>query len=222
VTPAEQIRLAWAVNSIYPGQPALAPTWELLDRLFIPQDPGLPVCLQLRDLVDGKIARAWRGSKTGWDWGADFRFFFTRSPFGVGRTEQGFTEYYDSAKTESGRPLLPADRVGGHSLGGPAATYDAAVGGVPGGAELLLAATPEPGDDEFSAWASPRYAAIHRWENPNDVVPDAPGRFLGYRDLVGAAVPIDMGQLGVSVWDKEGNHHLPNYIKAFQFHSSAL
>ena len=133
------------------------PSWTLLDRLLLPQDAGIPVAATLLDSATGKRARVWRGSYTGWDWGADFRFLFTASPFGVGRTEQGFTEYFDGARTETGGPLELVDWVGGHSLGGPAATYDGAANGVAGGAELLLIATPEPGDGAFSAWATPRY-----------------------------------------------------------------
>lgn len=176
----------------------------------------MPVALSLTDGITGKIARVWRGSQTGWDWGADFRFFFTPSPFGPGRIEQGFGEYYGGATTESGRPLEPADWFAGHSLGGPAATYDGSVGGVQGGADLLAIATPEPADGDFCGWATPRFRVIHRWENPNDAVPDSPGRIFGYKDLLGAAIPIDMLRIGVDQWDLPGNHHLPNYIKAFQ------
>lgn len=214
MTPAEILRLGWALNSLYPGQPALADGWTMRDRLFIPQDP-LPVCLSVGDDRTGTINRLWRGSETDWDWGADFRFLFSPSPFGIGRIEQGFGQYYGGAKTESGRPLEPCDRIIGHSLGGPAATYDGSVGGVPGGAELVLAATPEPGDGDFSGWATPRFKAIYRLENPNDAVPDAPGRIFGYKDLLGSPIVVDMRPLGIDQWDLPGNHHLPNYLRAY-------
>jgi hypothetical protein len=223
MTPEEQVRVAWAINSLYPGQPALDPCWAVLDRLFIPQDPGLPVAQTIRDSISGKLARVWRGSQTGWDWRADFTFLPTPSPFGVGQTETGFTAYYSNAKTESGRPLEPVDWVGGHSLGGPAATYDGCVSGTGAGAEILLAETPEPGDNVFSEWATPRFAAIHRWENPDDGVTDAPGRWLGYADLRGPATPIDMRPLRLPPWNPlkplqwaADNHHLPNCIVAYR------
>ena len=221
MTPAQQVQLAWAINSLYPGQPALdSSVWTVRDRHFNPNDPGLPVALTLLDRASGKLARVWRGSQTGYDWGRDFDFFFSPSPFGIGRTERGFTDYYGGTTSESGRPFEPVDQVGGHSLGGPAATYDGAVGGVIGGAELLLVATPEPGDADFSAWATPRFEAIYRWENPHDVVPDAPGRFLGYRDLLGPTTVVDFRPLGIDQWDVAGNHHCPNYVAAFKLQNS--
>ena len=188
--------------------------WTLIDRTFVPEDPD-PTSLIVQDTGSGKLAQAVRGSVTGWDWKSDFTFLMVDSPFGVGRTEQGFTNYYAQAKTESGKPLPPIDWFGGHSLGGPGATFFGAVGGSER-PDLLLIATPEPGDQGFAGWASLRFANIHRWENPNDAVPDAPGRFLGYKDLLGPVTYIDMEPLGVDKWDLAGNHHLPNYIAAFQ------
>ena len=214
MTNAEQVRVAQAIQSLYDRAPVPA-GWDLIDRTFVPEDPD-PTSLILRDQASGKLARVFRGSVTGWDWREDFSFLMVDSPFGVGRTEQGFTAYYANARTESGRPVPPCDWFAGHSLGGPAATYASAVGGTNGGAEVLLIATPEPGDATFSLWASRWLTAIHRWENPHDVVPDAPGRFLGYRDLVGDPVVIDMTPLGILQMDFAGNHHLPNYVRAFQ------
>jgi hypothetical protein len=214
LTPLQQIQLAEAIQSIYDRAPVPA-CWTLLDRTFIPVD-RTPTSLVLRDNATGKIAQAVRGSETGWDWRADFSFLFRPSPFGVGRTEVGFTAYYDLARTESGAPLPAIDWFGGHSLGGPGATFFGCGPANPGGADILLVATPEPGDQEFSTWASPRFGAVHRWENPHDAVPDAPGRFLGYRDLVGLPLVVDLSILGVDVWDLPGNHHLPSYIAAFK------
>ncbi len=103
-----------------------------------------------------------------------------------------------------------------------AATYDGASAGVTGGAEALLIETPMPGDAAFSAWASQKFASIARWENPRDVVPDAPGRWNGYFDLAGDPVPIDMGPLNLPAFDilkpfvwLANQHHLPNCIRAF-------
>ena len=221
MTPAQQIRLAGVIQSIYDSAPVPA-GWDLLDRLFVPEDKP-PVALLLRDQETKKIALAVRGSWTGWDWAQDFRFVFRSSPWGVGRTETGFTNYYLSATTESGDALRPIDWLGGHSLAGPAATYFGC-NTIPG-ADLLLAASPEPGDAAFANWASPRFANIHRWENPADIVPDAPGRFRGYRDLLGEPTVIDMKPLGPPTFDpldpiasvrkiSEFNHSLKNYMTA--------
>ena len=192
--------------------------WTQLDRLFVPEDEA-PVALVLKDSSSGATALAVRGSQTGWDWKEDFTFLFADSPWGVGRVETGFSTYFNSAKTESSRPLPPCDWIGGHSLGGPAATYFACCM-APGTVDLLVAETPEPGDEAFSNWASPRLAAIHRWENPDDVVPDAPGRFLGYRDLAGDPVVLDLRQLGVGRFDLGGNHSLSNCVAAFKIQNN--
>ncbi len=214
MTPQQQVQLALAIGSQYPGGAPLDETiWRLVDRTFLPGDP-VSTALILTHLETGKTAKANRGSLTLKDWLDDFTASFIPSDWFNGRVEDGFHDYWEGSRTESGRILPALDWTGGHSLGGPAATYDACQQ-APGTVDLLLIATPEPGDDLFSLWASPRIRNIHRWENPHDVVPDAPGRFLGYRDLLGPVTPIDMGPLGVDHWDIPGNHHLPNYIAAF-------
>jgi len=212
VTPDQQVRLAGAIQAVYDGAPAPA-GYDLIDRTFIRGDVRATSYI-LRDQPTGKFAQAVRGTETFLDGLLDLDFAFDPSPFGVGRTERGFTSYYSQAKTESGHPLPPIDWLGGHSLGGPAATLFGAVAGSPA-PELLLIATPEPGDQDFAHWATPRFAAIHRWENPNDVVPDAPGRFLGYCDLLVPPTVIDMTAIGIDPLDKLGNHRLANYIAAY-------
>ena len=216
--------MALAIQSIYDQAPTPA-GWELVDRLFAPEDPQ-PTALILRDTETGNLAMPVRGSWTGWDWEQDFRFLFTSSPWGVGLVERGFLDYFQSSKTESGKPLPAIAWFAGHSLGGPAATFFSLCM-APGTAELLVVETPEPGDHAFCAWASPRLAAVHRWENPEDVVPDAPGRFLGYADLEVPPTVIDMRPLNPPAFNPldpvdslkrklEFNHSIQNCVAAFQ------
>ena len=222
MTPSQIVQFAWAIDSLYPGEPALdASVWDLLDQISIPAD-SLPTSLILRHRETGKMAKPVRGSQTGYDWRKDFTFVMRASPFGTGMVEAGFHDYWAPQVTASGDPIPDCDWYGGHSLGGPCATYDAAKAPI-GKAELVLYATPEPGDALFSGWISPRLLSVTRLENPEDAVPDAPGRFLGYQDVAGPTTPINMVPLGPPAFDilkpfavLEFNHHLPNYVKAYQ------
>ena len=197
------------MQAVYDGATSV-PGWTILAS--IPGDDVAPFGVIASSDEDGKTAMAFRGTVTAHDWFHDSQFAFVPSPFGVGQTEYGFTTVFRALQIPLG---WKCDWFAGHSLGGPLATYAALTYGDVN-AELLVIATPEPGDGVFSLWASPRIAVIHRWENRHDVVPDAPGRFLGYRDLDGPTTELDFGPaLGVARLDVAGNHSLTNYIRAF-------
>lgn len=215
MSPLDQVRIAALVLSVADKSP-LPDGWTLTDRLFSNLDPN-PFGVVCLDDASGDICVALRGTETPIEWFKDAQFAFVNSPFGPGKTEDGFTAVYQSLKTESGKSPGPIKRIAGHSLGGPLATYLGLLSqtATEEAAEILLIESPSPGDAPFVAWASSRFASITRWENPHDVVPDLPGRILGYRDLISPVTTIDVSALGVSWFDLEGNHSLANCIKAF-------
>ena len=214
MAPADQARLARLVLYAY-GDAPLDPEWEVVDRLVSPIDPE-PFGLLAAD-KSGFVTVAIRGTVSPIEWFKDSQAAFTSSPIGAGRTEQGFTSIYRSLTWQSGSSPGEIDAVAGHSLGGPLATYlglhsTLNTGHAP---ELLVIESPAPGDAEFVTYASPLFASITRWENPHDVVPDLPGRILGYRDLIAPVTTIDTTPLGIGIFDLAGNHSLANCLKAF-------
>ncbi|GMA50983.1 hypothetical protein GCM10025857_23400 [Alicyclobacillus contaminans] len=137
------------------------------------------------------------GSESLLDFIDDFEFALTEFPLapGSGKTEFGFTRFYDSfwfVEPETGavRTLpeylaaLPDEArfvVTGHSLGGALATLHALVlaqRGIP--ARLLTFGSPMVGDAAFAHAVDTRVPDSWRIVNVPDVIPRLPGHFLGY------------------------------------------
>ena len=144
----------------------------------------------------GDVAVALRGTQGIWEWIHDINFFLVPCPFlaAGGRTEDGFTDMYQSLRTnvapgpatfveEIGNLAFPQPvgsvTVCGHSLGGALATLLAldltANGKAPFNQPTAYTyGSPRTGDSSFAATYNQAVMNSHRIANRLDLVPQLP------------------------------------------------
>ena len=144
----------------------------------------------------GDVAVAIRGTRGIWEWIHDVNFFLVPCPFlaAGGHTEDGFTEMYESLRTdvaegsttfvaEIGNLAFPRTvglvAVCGHSLGGALATLLALDLTANGRAPFNQPAaytygSPRTGDSAFAATYNQAVMNSHRIANRLDIVPQLP------------------------------------------------
>ena len=144
----------------------------------------------------GDVAVAIRGTQGIWEWIHDFNFFLVPCPFlaAGGRTEDGFTEVYQSLRTDvAGGSTTFVEELGnlafpravglvtvcGHSLGGALATLLAldltANGKAPFNRPAAYTyASPRTGDSSFAATYNQAVTNSNRIANRLDIVPQLP------------------------------------------------
>jgi hypothetical protein len=137
------------------------------------------VLLVSTDTPDSLLV-AIRGTRSAIEWVSDAMAFLRAAHWATGLIEDGFGTIFDSFRLGSGRTLPQAcgaygsSVVFGHSLGGPLATYVAAITGA---SELVCYASPKPGDAEFAAFVRSRVTTITAYDDLPDVVPTLPRTF---------------------------------------------
>lgn len=120
-----------------------------------------------------------RGTRTLVEWLSDAEAILEGWAFALGTSaHHGFSAIYRTFTLKSGLPLVAklASTPGrvtvmGHSLGGPLATYLAALARV---SELVCYASPKPGDPALGAWVKAQVPNITLYANPKDIVPHLP------------------------------------------------
>jgi hypothetical protein len=124
----------------------------------------------------GHVICAMRGTQNWQEWAKDFQGFLESSPWPGCQWERGFGSIFQTLHV-GGIALADALRIfcvdvfGGHSLGCPLATFAGLQ--FPGG-QLILLASPKPGDGNLAALAQRSFAPIQSYANTEDVVPHLP------------------------------------------------
>ena len=134
--------------------------------------------LLVDSLAPGRVLVAIRGTKGAPEWESDFDALLIACPFAPGaKVHAGFNGIFVTFRLKSGLTVSQAVEkythriVMGHSLGGPLATYVAALAAAD---ELVCYASPKPGDPGLGAWIRSRVPVRTFYANPKDIVPHAP------------------------------------------------
>ena len=159
------------------------------------------------------------------EWIDDFDAFLEPCPLhDRSQWHRGFGRVYSSLSI-NGVPLGEAlyDTAGlivhGHSLGGPLATYAAVEAHAH---QLILFASPKPGDSDFRDHVQTTITAILSYANPNDAVPRVPLTVdwpLRIEDFQPVVPPYELNPRSVTPAipsDWASSHHLPNYLSLLE------
>ncbi len=228
--------VAYGLDYLHPVVPDLGP-WARVFRQWIWGDDGKGVGVVafgfVSDGPEGNIATI-RGTQTPdgsmVEWLDDFDAILEPCPFVIGANwHRGFGRVYrtlragpDASASQFLAAYLSSIKspvVSGHSLGGPLATYAAIEGH---GRELVLFASPKPGDSYLAKAAASGIETMTAYVNPNDAVPrlpitvDWPFKLEDFEHVVEATVLKPDLVTPPIPGDWSSSHNLSNYLRLLE------